>query len=242
MKQLLALILLALASSPITAQDHVYDDLLVLYIDEDYEKCINKAERYMEKDETRRDPLPYLYASMCYHEMSKLEEYTSDPEFKNAHRDALKYAEKFRKKDKQNAYFANYEDYWSELNTSAMGAGLAHLDLEEFSKAKREFDRMTGYQPENAGAWQLLALAQLKMRLAREAKESMAAFNKAYTAIEDMEKLPADERRLLREGLVRYADYLTEAGMRDSARTVVGLGEEHFSENPEFKALLKELN
>ena len=239
---LLLILLAPLFHTPLRAQDHVYDDLLVMYVDEDYEKCIWKAGRYMEKDDTRRDALPYLYASMCYHEMSKLDKYTADPEYKNAHRDALKYAVKFRKKDKNNEFVNNYEDYWTELNTTAMGAGLAHLDLGEYSKAKREFDRMTGYQPENAGAWQMLAITQLNMRLARDAAESMKSFREADAAIPDISRLPVDQKRILRESLIRYADHLADAGMRDSARTVVGLGEDYFSENPEFKALVKDLN
>ena len=52
---LFALLLSATASF---AQNHVYEDLLVMYVDEQYEKCLYKADRYIEKDETRRDPLP----------------------------------------------------------------------------------------------------------------------------------------------------------------------------------------
>lgn len=237
-----AFLLTCLPFAQLTAQKHVYDDLLVLYVDEEYEKCIWKADRYMENDATRRDPLPYLYASMSFHEMSKLDKYTSDPEYKNAHRDALKYAEKFRKKDKHAEFVNNFEDYWAELNTTSLGVGLAHLDLEEYSKAKREFDRITGYQPENPGAWQLLALAQAKMRMAREAAESMKSFHKAYDAAGDIENLSPDQRTMLRESLIRYADHLQAAGLRDSARVVTGLGEDYFSENPEFKALVRELN
>lgn len=235
---LAALVLL----TPAAAQDQVYDNLLVLYVDEEYEKCIAKAARYIERDDTRRDPLPYLYSSMCWHEMSQLDKYTSDPEFKNAHREALKFAEKFRKKDKDLAYFHNYEDYWQELNTVAMEVGLFHLDLGEYSKAKRQFDRMTGYQPENAGAWQLLALTQLKLRLARDASESMKGFDRAYAAIPDIERLSPDQRRLLREGLIRHAEHLQDSGQLDSARVVMGLGAEHFSKNPEYNALLRDLN
>ncbi|MCB0764580.1 MAG: tetratricopeptide repeat protein [Flavobacteriales bacterium] len=238
---LLFALLLTITSS-LHAQKHVYDDLLILYVDEEYEKCLWKADRYIEKDDTRRDPLPYLYMSMCSHEMSKLEKYTLDPEYRKVGRDALKYAEKFRKKDKNLEFFNNYEDYWAELNTVAMDIGLALLDQGEYSKAKRQFDHMAGYYPENPGAWQMLALCQLKMKLARDAKESMMEFNKAYAAVPDIDRLPKDQKRLLREGLIRYSEYLDSKGMVDSARTTIALGAEHFDENAEFRSLREQLN
>ena len=37
---------------PARAQEKQYDDLLVKYVDEKYEECITKAERYTEADNT----------------------------------------------------------------------------------------------------------------------------------------------------------------------------------------------
>lgn len=237
------LLFLPLLGRTVSAQSaRSYDDLLVLYVDENYEKCIFKAERYTERDATRRDPLPYLYLSMCNHEISKMDKYTDDPDFKNAGRDALKYAEKFRKKDKDGSYFAQYEDYWEELNTDAMGVGFMYLEEGSYSKAKREFDRMTGYDPGNAGAWLMLALSQMKMNLVRDAEESLQEFRKAYAGIGDHDRLSPDRKKLLREALIRYAEQLDTKGMRDSARTTLALGAEDFMDNAEFKSLHDELN
>ena len=36
------------------AQKHVYEDLLVMYVDEKYEKCMDKAIGYTENDDTKR--------------------------------------------------------------------------------------------------------------------------------------------------------------------------------------------
>ena len=70
MRNLLTLAAFLLTFLPLHAQGD-YEDLLVLYVDEDYEKCISKAERYTERDQTRRDALPFLFLSMCYFEISK---------------------------------------------------------------------------------------------------------------------------------------------------------------------------
>ena len=81
---------------------------LKAYVDEEYEKCLVKAEGYTINEETKKDPLPYLYMSMCLYEMSKIEKYTAMEDYKKADRDAMKYAEKYRKKDKNKEFFDNY--------------------------------------------------------------------------------------------------------------------------------------
>ena len=223
------------------AQSKPYDDLLVLYVDENYEKCVYKAERYVDRSDSHRDPLPYLYASMCNFEMSKIPKYQAMDEFKHADRDALKWAAKFRRKDKNLEFFPSYEDYWSELNTVAQEIGMNLLDEKAYSKAKSQFQRMTRYNPENPGAWALLALSQKKMKAARDAKESTEKFHEALKAVPAVEHLPLDQRKLLREGLVRTAEDYEKKGEFDAARTTMDLGEAYFMENPEFKSLYREL-
>jgi len=239
---LLPFLMLFAAPFSSAAQKHVYDDLLVLYVDEEYEKCIAKADRYTEKDDTRRDPLPYLYKSMCYFEMSKLEKYTSQHEYRFADRDALKYAALYRKKDKKKEHFDRFEDYWTELNTHAMRNGIAHYQPGEFSTARRVFDRMVVYMPGNAGAWRLRALCQERMNLKRDATESRKKFDEAYAAIADPAKLPTDQRRLLRQALIMDAEHLLATGRSAEAKEVMALGEDSFMGNAEFKALFEELN
>lgn len=219
-----------------------YEDLLVLYVDEDYEKCIAKAERYTEKDKTRRDPLPYLFLSMCYFEISKMDEYTSQREWRYAERDALRHAKRYRRKDRDLAYFGTFEDYWSELNTMAYETGIMLMDQGEWSKARRRFDKIVGYHPENAGAWPMLALCEMKLNMRRDARESMEHFREAYAAIPDIDRLPVDQRRLLRTSLIRYAEHMDGRQMRDSARVVLDLGKAHFMEDAEFKSLHGTLN
>src|SRR5690606_17104189 len=110
--------------------------------------------------------------------------FTSMPEYKNADRDALKYAVRFRKKDKDLAFFDAHEDYWRELNTYAMDAGQHWYDLGNYSKARMIFTRMTDYDPDNPGAWQMLALCQSKTRMLKEAELSMMKFHEALAKAE----------------------------------------------------------
>jgi hypothetical protein len=222
------------------SQKGVYEDLLVMYVDEKYEKCIFKAEGYTEGDATKKDPLPYLYISMCYFEMSKLEKFNAD--YPKASRDALKWAEKYRKKDKDKQFFANYEDYWADLNTMVQESGENLLDDPKgLSKARQMFESMTGYYPENPGGWLMLALAQYKSNLAKEGDLSVAAFDKAVAAAGDIGTLPKDQKKLLKNALIRYADHLVSKGQRDRAKKYAALGRDHFMEEADFKGMWESL-
>ncbi|HOZ40131.1 MAG TPA: hypothetical protein PLL25_04955 [Flavobacteriales bacterium] len=236
MKKLFLFLLASNLYAAANAQKHVYEDLLVMFVDEKYEKCIYKAESYTEGDETKRDALPCLYISMCYFEMGKDEKYAAD--YPRASRDALKWAEKYRKKDKEKEYFANYEDYWAELNTMVQEHGENQLDDPKgVSKAKQMFDSMTGYYPENPGGWLMLALAQYKSNLAKEGDLSVAQFDKVLAEAGDIGTLPKDQKKLLKNALIRYADHLTSKGQKDRAKKYAALGKDHFMEEPDFKGL-----
>ena len=65
MKHILTIAAFLLGSASF-AQKHVYEDLLVMYVDEKYDKCIAKAEGYTMADDTKKDALPFLYMSMWF--------------------------------------------------------------------------------------------------------------------------------------------------------------------------------
>jgi hypothetical protein len=240
MKKLLILTAVALFHVGLQAQKHVYDDLLVLFVDEKYDKCLYKAEQYTLKDDTKKDALPFLYMSMCFYEMSKLEKYQAD--YPKAGRDALKFAETYRKKDKEKEFFNNYEDYWMSLNTLAMEEGENLMeDPKGMSRAKQNWTSMTVYYPENPGPWLMLAVTKYKTNLAKEADLHVKEFDKRMAAAGDIQTLPADQRKLLKNALIRYADYLNEKGMRDQAKKYLALGKDHFMGEPDFKGAYEAL-
>lgn len=234
MKKFILLLSLLAFNLGLRAQKHVYEDLLVLYVDEKYEKCIYKAEGYTVGDATKRDALPFLYISMCYHEMSKQEKYNAD--FPKAAREATKWAEKYRRKDKDREFWNNYEDYWMSLNKQALDEGENALDDPKgLSRARQTFTSMTKYHPENPGPWLLLAVAQHKANLAKDAELSVKEFDKALAAAGDISTLPADQKKALKVALIRYSDMMVEKGMKDQARKYLALGKDQFMTESDFK-------
>lgn len=230
------LLLLCAISYGLTSfgQKHEYEDLLNLYIDEKYEKCYFKAESYTLKDDCRKDPMPYLYISMSFFEMSKQEKY--DEDYPKAFRNALKYAEKFRKKDKNLEFFNNYEDFWSELNAKCAEVAENFMDEQKWSKAKRYYDYMTSYQPENPGAWLLYSLSLKKYNDVRAAEEAMKSFDKAYASFPVLDNLWPDQKDLLKSALIRYAEDEEANGSSSAALALLEKGIEVFGDDKEFKS------
>ncbi|MBZ0206407.1 MAG: hypothetical protein K8H89_08785 [Flavobacteriales bacterium] len=229
--------LLAFSTTSTKAQEKQYDDLLVKYVDEKYEDCLVRAERYTQNDNTKKDPLPYLYMSMCLYEMSKIPKYQEMDEYKKADRDALKWAEKYRKKDKNLEFFNNYEDYWSELNTMAQETGMNYYETgpKGMSKARRYFDSMTSYYPENPGGWLMLALTQYNSNMAKDGDESLVKYTEALESAGGIARLPLDQKKLMKSALIHYAEYLDGKGDTSGARAALETGKDAFMDDAEFK-------
>jgi hypothetical protein len=218
------------------AQKQPYEDLLVRYVDEKYEDCLAKALSYTEKDDTKKDPLPYLYMSMCLYEMSKIDKYVAMEEYKKSDKDAVKYAEKYRKKDKNKEFFDNYADFWSDLNSMAQDRGIsAYEDEKGLSKAKQWFDGMTGYYPENPGPWMMLGLTMYKSNMQKEGDAAIAKFQPALDAAGGIGMLPDDQKKLVKVALIKYAEYLDSKGNKSKAKETLEIGKDFFMDDAEFK-------
>ena len=223
------------------AQDDEFEDLRVLYMDQKYEKLISKAEGYVNKDNFRKSPEPYLYLSKDYFEMSQLEEFAEKYPPDKAFRDALKWASKYRRKDKEGAIYQDHDFYFNELKKSAIEEAGGLMSDQKYSRAKRYYDGITDFDPTDPGAWLMLGHCQVQMRSMQEAKLTYQQAGKAMHAA-NMEKLNSTERKLLLNGVINYSDYLIEQGMKDSARTTLDLARPALDGDSEFEMYLNKVN
>lgn len=103
-----------ITSVQLLAQDKKIEDLNFLYVDEKYDKLVDKSQKLMDDDTYRRHPMPYLYAAMGLYEISKLPEKYSfgerDSDYPKPLKDAEKYMYKYVKyEEKAQKYFPDYE-------------------------------------------------------------------------------------------------------------------------------------
>jgi len=233
----LFLLVLGTASAQV---DKDFDDLQNLYLDEKYEKLIQKGEKYLGKSDTRKNPAPYLYLSKAYYEISLMEdmhdEYPPDKAFSNA----LKWATKYRKKDPEGVLYRENDLYFEELKKSALGEGAGYMADQKYSRAKRYFDAITKFDPDDAGAWFLLGLSQVQMRSMTEAGMAFAKGEEALERI-DVTRLTGQDKKTLLNGGLQYVEFLMDEGKREPARTTMERMAPAFEGDNEFDALYRRI-
>ena len=229
----------AFQNSAMAQPDDEYNDLLFLLVDGKYDKLLYKSMGYIEDDETRRDPLPYLYTSMCYYEMSQLEEY--DEEFPRAFKDAVKYCVKYRKKDASGFYVADNVEYIDILKTQTFEVADNYYQIGKVSKAKSYFKYLVGMDPNDWGAWLLKGTAEAQLNMASDSKNSIETAVNGLERTESIDEYWDGQVLLLKEGLIYYCTYLVENGKVVEAKELMALGYEFLQEDNEYKIAYDEV-
>ncbi len=145
------LILIVIISSKISAQgnDKKIDDLTFLYVDEKYDKVVQKGESLMQHDDYRRHPLVYIYTAMSYYEMSKRPDKFSVGERESDYPKPLKMAEKhlykFIKTDAKapkyydNTWFGDFKEFYVQIADTANKLGQYLYLNDKYSKVAYEY-------------------------------------------------------------------------------------------------------
>jgi hypothetical protein len=237
MKKLFTLfaIICFLGVPAIQAQDEDYKDLLFLIIDGDLEKAVNKAEKFTENDKTKRDPVPYVYLSMAYFEISKREDMRED--YPRAFREAIKNASKFARYDKENEYSSEFENYLSELKLEIMREARYYYEQENWRRSITYSKYITRIDPNDLAALLMKGVAEVKSRNEYQAKTT---FEEAETVLEGFspQKLKNDESAQLRYSIIEYAKLMKQNGTKDKAAPFLAMGEDAFDGDPEFSQFM----
>lgn len=232
----LFLTLLTVSNSLSAQTNNEYMDLLVLYVDEDYEKCIKKAEKYMDKDETKRDALPYLYSSMAYYEMSRDHKYSEA--YPRAYKTSLSYLSKYRKKDKDYKYKEDALEFTEKLKFE-IGEQVDNYLLtgtdKDLRKIKSLLKKLVKIDPDDVGAQLLLGVYYIytkdKSSGKIEIKEALEKLEGFGTDIK-FKDLTASQQYFLKEGLIAYYEYKHESDPAE-AKKILLLGKPYFIKGEE---------
>ncbi len=232
MKKLFPFLILALmtVSTGWAQTDNDYKDLLTMFVGEKYEKCLYKAEGYTIDEKTKKDPLPYLFMSRCFYEMSKRDEYKV--KYPNAFKDAMKYISKYGSKDKEKKYLAEYEDYFGQIRAAAIAEAETMMDTQKYSKAKQLYDQLLDIDPNDAGAQLMMGIV---FNLLKAKKESEVAIGKAKVILSEKKAGTTKEQLgLLKYALTMHATNLAGTS-KDAAKEWLDWGMEYFPEDKEYK-------
>lgn len=218
-----------------TQSEKDMDKMLFYYVDEKYEKLLDMAMGFVENEKTRKNPVPYLYVSKAYYEMSKIEEY--DEAYPRAFRDAVKYAVKYRKKDKAGEFVEENAEYIDVLKVQTYEMADNYYQIGKYSKAKTYFKYITGMDPEDWGSWFLKGVNESRLNMRSESETSLKKAIEGLSALdnEKVESYLPGQMMLLKKGIINYSEFMEERGKMAEAKEIIAMGYPYFEDDNEYK-------
>jgi hypothetical protein len=128
-----------------------YDDLRILFADENYEKLLKLAEQYTMKDKSKDDAEPYLWLARGLYAMSKNEDYTNQEKFKKALNDSFTWLGKYYKKDKTLSLYNDHRDFFVEIKTTLYEIIETDIIAGNYAKALGNISKIPKVSPGNFG-------------------------------------------------------------------------------------------
>jgi tetratricopeptide (TPR) repeat protein len=217
----------------------IYDKLMALYIAEQYDKLASQAIKFSEKDKYKKSPIPFLFASMAYFEMSNSEKWRDEEP--KAFKLAMKYAKKYNRKDKESELYKEFEDsYFTRLREATIGEGMMLVEQEDYRKAMGFFRALTDIDEDDYTAWIMRGYIEFKANMAYNATQSIQEAQKLLAKNPNHDALYPEQKSLLKTGLMFYSEFLNNEGMSDSAKVIIKIGENLFKEDKEYQMVLNE--
>lgn len=229
---------------PILITEDELNQLLVWYVDEKYEKVLFKAIRYTEDDVQKKHPVPYLFMAKAYLGVHN----SDDPDLRESYevdklkalKNSLKYAGKFVKKDKEQEYVPQEQEFLEDLRKETIVAAETEMDNGKFTKAKSYYKYLTTLDEEDPGAWMMYGTVFLALKAQRDADN---AWENASNLLKDQQArgLTEGQRELLQYAFVVTIELLDEMGNSAKAREFIQLGDEFVGGDREYEAVKRSI-
>lgn len=214
------------------AQD--YDDLTILYADGSYEKLVAKAEKYTQKDETKKDPVPYIWMAKGLYKISISG--TDDPAYKNAFKDAMGSYSKAVKYDTEMTARNAHKEFVDQFTSACAELIINDADAEDWGKSYGWSVKYSKMAQDEAGI--LFMQGALKYRRSDKSGAN-TDWKDAATKMEGVTSLSSwleADKKLLRAGLLQSASCLVESRQVEKARELLDTYAPLFKGDDDFQA------
>lgn len=211
-----------------------------LYNEEKWEDLGDKAIGMTEDDKYKKDPEPYIYASMAFYKISQSDDASLLAAYPKALFEAIKYATRFRSKDKDGTWFKDNKDYFEELKKAAIAEAAPNVDDEKKRRsAVTTYKNLVKAMPDDYNLLFYKGLLETLTRNEGEAERNIKdAMNGLAAAYADPKYKPSKvSAPLLEDGMIRFADALIAKSYVDSARKTLDVwGVKFFPNSEKIKA------
>lgn len=205
---------------PAAAQPPMYDDLLIYFADANYEKLVDRAEKYIIGSNTKKDALPYMYSAKANFEMSKDQAYYT--KFPKAYNDAIGNAAKAMKYDKDGEVFEANIKFFTDLKTSIVEEIKNMVDVQEYNRMRGSIMKLQRMDPNDIGSFYMLGAAQYQIKDKSGAKISIESGEAKLAEVQSVDNWRPIDFEMLRLGVIEYSNYLVTSGQTGEAKKVLG--------------------
>jgi len=245
-KHILPFFAIILLSSSVSAQvvGGMNFKLEKLYMEEKYGTVISKGEGMIESDKYKKDPEIYLYISMAFYELSQSNDEEIEEDYPKALRNALKYASKFAKKDKDGVWMEDNADFFEDLKKAGIADAAQWIgDERKMRNAVSGYKYMTKAIPDD---YNLLffkgVLEHMNRNVGQAERDIQQAMNGIIPLYAQERYRPSKASApVLEDGLLRWADIMMEQNYADSAKKTVNWALQFFPESEKVQAKAESL-
>jgi hypothetical protein len=216
-----------------------YSDLVILYADGNYEKLIDKAEKYTNNDDTKKDPNPYIFMAKGYYKISVSGEAGDD--FKNAFKDALGAFGKACKYDTDGKAAAKHSDFINEFTLNAAERIVNDAEAQDFKKAYSWNVKYTKVAKNSGGTLYMEGACKYRNADKSGANNSWKEAEVAMEGVTNLDKWWEADKKLLRVGLIETARVYIDSRQVEKARALLDKYKPLFDGNQDFNTAYQEL-
>ncbi len=236
------LVLMGLMSARAQVRNSDFQKLFDLYTMEDYDKCAYKAEKYTPKDKYRRDPEPYLYMAMCFYQ-AHVQPEKFNQEFDNPLKDALKYAYKFRKKDKTGELYDANRELLDKIRSEALFNAKFYYNDSDYRKASNEFKRIQKVIPDDFNVMLMTGVADIMSKNASQGERLVIIAMDSIRAQDGSGVWEKDEVTydIMIKGIVGYTNYLSEVKRLEEAQETLTFARKLVPDDATLKSQYKKI-
>jgi hypothetical protein len=233
MKTKMTLILGLLFSMNMVKAQVDAEALLSLWIDQKYDKLVVKAMKYTEKDDTKNEPLPYLYAAKAFFRISLDESWLEkNEEFKSARREALNYAAKYTKKDKNKTFAVEAEEFFAEMKPVLYEEAMNDFDANNYKKQGSVMKKITEFDPNFVGGYFGVGLNYYGSQNKTEGKKTVEDGLKRMKDLTTFDSYIDADKKFLCYIMYKTAEFLSANREKALAVKLIQAGKSYF-ENTE---------
>ncbi|NOZ45734.1 MAG: hypothetical protein GXO79_03030 [Chlorobi bacterium] len=205
----------------IAQQNEEFPKLSKLYNEQKYEACLMKSEKLTYNDKTKREPLPYLFLSKSYYQLSLSDDPDIQEYYPKALKNALKYAIKFVQKDKRKVYVPQNTEYIELLTKTYIEKTQELYDNGKYNKVASNYKQLLKLKDDD----NIRFAKGVCNAMNSNYSEASTYIGTALKNIRTKENKPNQlTDKLLVNYLIDYSDFLFRQEEADSALSTINIG------------------